>query len=343
MDGQRFYLGTYTELGGKGIGAGRIDPDTGRPEVESWTETVAQPSWLTLGPQALYAVGELTPGGLVHALRVQDDGTPNLFSTQPAGAKPAHLAVHPSGRFLFTAMYDGGTIGTHPIEDDGSLGPASDLRGHSEPGRPAHAHQVVFDPSGEFILTVDLGAEAVITYLLDAERSRLNEFDRLTLAPGSGPRHLVFHPTGKQVYIANELDSTVTVCDWADGRLTHPRSIPTLLEPFTGSASGPINYPGEILISDDGRFVYLSNRGSNTVSVFAVEEEGRSLRLLATPSCDGDWPRHLAIDHTGRWLYVANERSGELVWFPLDPQSGQPGPSAGRLTVPGVAQLYLAL
>ena len=341
MDGQRFYLGTYTELGGKGIGGGRIDPVTGRPEIESWTETVAQPSWLAGRGDLLYTVGELTPDGLVHALRIQDDATPELLNSRPTGAKPAHLAVHPSGRFLFTAMYDAGTIATHPIEDDGSLAPASDVRRHSQPGRPAHAHQVVFDPSGQFILAVDLGVDAVVVYQLDAEQGRLSESSRLDLAAGSGPRHLVFHPGGNQVYLANELDSTVTVCDWASGELSRPRACPALLEPFGDPVNGPINYPGEILISADGFFVYLTNRGSNTISVFAVEDGGSSLRLLATPSCDGDWPRHLAVDHTGQWLYVANERSGELVWFPIDRETGLPGPRAGRLAVAGVAQLYL--
>jgi 6-phosphogluconolactonase len=154
---------------------------------------------------------------------------------------------------------------------------------------------------------------------------------------GSGPRHLAFHPAGEFAYVAGELDSTVTTCRWSDGMLSILESSSTLLS----GESTYSNYPGEIAVSKDGRFVYVTNRGSNTVAVFAVHDDGERLELLATPASGGDWPRHLAIDDSGRWLYVANERSGELAWFPLDPETGLPGELAGTLPVPGVTQILL--
>jgi 6-phosphogluconolactonase len=278
----------------------------------------------------------------VHALAISGDGTLRLLSTQPTGAKPAHVVVHPNGRYLFTSMYDDGSIATHPILPDGNVGPVCDRRRHSRDGHPGNAHQVVFDPAGKYVLAVDLGVDRVIVYQLDDERRRLVEHDRTELKPGSGPRHLVFHPDGNHAYVAGELDSTVTVCHWQDGRLTVQAVYPAHAGQAgqVGQPAEP-NYPGEILISADGRFVYVSNRGSNTIAVFAVEDDGAALRLLAAESCGGDWPRHLAIDDTGRWLYAVNERSGDITWFPVDPESGLLGAAAGRLPVAGPAQMFL--
>jgi 6-phosphogluconolactonase (cycloisomerase 2 family) len=329
-------------LGGQGLGRGHLDLQTGRPRIESWSNAVADPSWLEVSADGrnLYAVSELTPDGLVHALSTATSGAPVLLNSEPTGAKPAHLALHPEQPFLFTSLYDGGSVSTHPIADDGTVRPASDVRRHSTADRVGNAHQVVIDPSGEFVLAVDLGLETVVTYRLDAEDGTLAEVHRTELHAGSGPRHLVFHPNGSYAYLANELDSTVTVCRWSDGKLIPEQILATLPHSLT---VGPAvaNYPGEILISADGRHVYVSNRGSNTIAVFAVRDDGATLTLLATPSCGGDWPRHLAIDRTGSWLYAANERSGDLVWFPLDAQTGLPGPIAGRLAVTGVAQIHL--
>jgi 6-phosphogluconolactonase (cycloisomerase 2 family) len=149
---------------------------------------------------------------------------------------------------------------------------------------------------------------------------------------------LAFRPGGEHAYVANELDSTVTTLQRVEGTLVAGAVVPALPE---GVDDGGRNYPGEILVSADGRFVYLSNRGSNTIAVFAVGTAPGELTLLAAPASGGDWPRHLAIDRTGRWLYCANERSGDLTWFRLDLATGRPGPPAGRFAVPGIAQFHL--
>jgi len=127
----------------------------------------------------------------------------------------------------------------------------------------------------------------------------------------------------------------VTVCGYADGTLTAGQVASTVL------STGVTNYPGEIAVSADGRFVYVSNRGTDTVAVFAVSEGGARLTLVATPPCGGTWPRHLAIDATGTWLYVANERSGTLAWFPIDATTGVPGPESGSVAVTAVVQIRL--
>ena len=333
---QRVYLGTYTASGGRGVGKGQVDLATGRLVVDSWLTGVPEPSWLDLAPdgRTLYAIAE-TADGQAHALRLNAGGDPSLLNRQPTGSGPAHVSVHPGGRHLIASLYGAGSVVVHPILADGKVGPRSDVKQHpTGGGRQPHAHQSVVDPSGRWILSVDLGLDLVVVYELNVTTGRLTEVGQTRFKAGAGPRHLVFHPNQQFVYVANELDSTVTVCTWEAGRLTTGQTLSTLLIP-----SVVRNYPGEIAMSPDGRFVYVSNRGHNSVAVFAVESGGASLRLVGNPTCGGDWPRHLAIEPGGRWLYTANQRSGTVVWYPLNAGSGLPGAEAGRLAVPAVAQL----
>ncbi len=332
---ERFYLGTYTAAGGQGIARGHLDPQTGRPAIDSWTMAVRQPSWLDIAPDSghLYAISEVSPGGTVSALTIGENGDASLLNTQRTGSGPAHVAVHPNGRFLFTSLYGGGAVVTHRIAGDGTVSAATDTRRQAVGGRASNAHQVVVDPAGEYVLAVDLGVDTVFTYRLDPAGAKLAEAGRLTLPTGSGPRHLAFHPSGAYAYVAGELASTVTVCAYVEGALTAGQVASTVLSP------GATNYPGEIAVSADGRFVYVSNRGTDTVAVFAVSEGGARLTLVATPPSGGIWPRHLAIDPTGTWLYVANERSGTVAWFPLDATTGVPGPAAGSIAVAAVTQI----
>lgn len=334
----RVYLGTYPASGGRGIGKGSVDVATGRLVVDSWLAGVREPSWLDIAPdrKTLYAVTETTDGQ-INALSLNANGDPTLLNRQPTGSGPAHVSVHPSGKHLVTSMYGAGSVAVHPILAGGRVGPVSDVKVHPGTGaKPAHAHQIVVDPSGQWLLSVDLGLDLVFSYGLDATTGRLTEVGQTRFKAGAGPRHLAFHPNRQFAYVANELDSTVTVCTWNAGRLTTGQTLSTLL-----TQPPARNFPGEIAVSPDGRFVYVSNRGHNSVAVFAVGAGGASLRLLATPTCGGDWPRHLAIEPSGRWLYTANQRSGSVVWYPLNVTTGLPGAEAGRLAVPAVAQLLI--
>jgi 6-phosphogluconolactonase (cycloisomerase 2 family) len=331
----RAYLGTY----GQGIGTARVDATTGAPVVEGWQAAVRDASWLALNADGsvLYAINEQA-AGTVSALRASAGGSPVPLNTVATGSGPAHVAVHPAGRFLFTSLYGGGAVVTHPIAADGSVGAASDVRRHGASGADgakAHAHQVVVDPSGAYVLAVDLGVDTVFVYALDPARGALREVRRTGMPAGSGPRHLAFHPNGRFAYVVAENAATVTVCSWDGGVLTPGQVI-------AAAPGGVTNHPAEIAVSADGRFGYVSNRGPNTVGVFAVGADGARLDRVAAPDCGGDWPRHLALDPGGRRLYVANQRSGSVVWFPLDPATGRPGKAAGTLRAPGVAQVLLS-
>jgi len=327
-----FRLGTYTSAGGPGITGGHLDPATGAPVAEGHAAALSEASWLATSPagSVLYAISE-QHAGTVSAL------TPGLevLSTTPTGDGPAHVTVHPGGNFLFVSLYGGGAVVTHPIDGDGTVSPASDLRHQGIGGRRSHAHQAVIDPTGAYVLVVDLGVDTIFTYALDSQAGRLGEVARTALAPGSGPRHLAFHPGGGFAYVANEHDSTVTVCAWNDGVLRPGQVV------AAGPPTGVTNHPGEIVVSSDGRFVYVSNRGTNTVGTFATRDDGSGLEPLATPDCGGDWPRHLTLDPAGRRLYVANQRSGTVTWLPVDAETGVPGAVEGRFAAPGAAQILI--
>jgi 6-phosphogluconolactonase (cycloisomerase 2 family) len=338
---RRAYLGSYTTSGGAGIGVATVDATTGNLAVESWLRGVSDPSWLDLSPgrRTLYAVSESTPNGRVSALSLDDQGRPSLLGGQRTGSGPAHVCVHPTGRYLFTSLYDGGSVVVHPILADGRVGASTDVVHHTpDPGQSQpHAHQIVVDPSGRWILSVDLGVDSVYVYELDAQKGHLRQHDRVRLRAGAGPRHLAFHPGGNYAYVAGELDSTLTVCGWRDGTLTPGAVLSTVLRrPPTR------NYPAEVVVSADGRFGYVSNRGDNSIAVFAATADGSALRLVATPTCGGDWPRHLALSPDGRWLYAANQNSGEVVWFELDRATGLPVREGGRLAATAVAHVLFA-
>ncbi|GHE76309.1 hypothetical protein GCM10014715_34040 [Streptomyces spiralis] len=317
------YLGTYTSVegGGAGIGLAVYDPVTGAVTGRGTLTGVPDPSYLAVHPngRTLYAVDERQDGG-VTAVRLADRKALGTRST--GGAGPCHLSVHPGGRWLLSANYQSGSVAVHPIDGSGALGERTDLVTHSSPPpgpgqQGPHAHQFVTAPDGRHVLAVDLGTDTVYTYRLDTRTGRLTETSQAHTRPGAGPRHLTFHPGGRYAYLADEVDDTVTVCayDPPTGRLTvgRPQS--------TGSGPGT-NYPAQILVTADGRFAYLANRGDNSLARYAVEAGGSRLRLLDTVPVAGDFPRQIAFSPDGRLLFAANQKSSTVSVFHVDRVSG---------------------
>lgn len=317
------YLGTYTSVegGGTGIGLAAYDPASGRITGSGTIPHVPDPSYLALHPdgRTLYAVDERQDGA-VTAVRVADRRI--LGSRSTGGAGPCHLSVHPGGRWLLSANYASGSVAVHPIDSSGALGERTDLVTHTTPepgpGRQGpHAHQFLTSPDGGHVLAVDLGTDTVYTYRLDPAKGTLTEAAQAHARPGAGPRHLTFHPGGRYAYLANEVDDTVTVCayDPATGRLTIGAPQPT------GSGSGT-NYPAQILVTSNGAYAFLANRGHNSIARYAVEADGARLRLLGTVPVAGDFPRQIAFSPDGRLLFAANQRSGTVSVFQVDAESG---------------------
>ncbi|WP_447006586.1 lactonase family protein [Saccharothrix isguenensis] len=318
------YLGTYTswEGGGTGIGLGVYDGATGRLRATGVVEGVPNPSFVIAEGRRLYAVNEQSDGA-VTALEVGADGVPKVINSQSTGgADPCHLALHRG--FLLAANYSSGSVSVHPVRRDGGLGERTDLVVHEgagpDPDRQEgpHAHQVVPDPTGEFVLAVDLGADSVFSYRL-GDDGRLTSVGSARLHAGAGPRHLAFHPSGKYAYIANELDSTIVVAAYDRGVLTPGPKVSTLP---AGAPTTPRNYPAGILVSPDGRNAYLSNRGHDSVAVFAVERGGAELRLVETTPVGGRFPRHITLDGSGRFLLAANQNSNNITTFAVHRSTG---------------------
>lgn len=320
------FLGTYTSTagGGTGIGVAGYAPATGTITGRTTITGVDNPSYLALHPSGttLYAVDEQEQGG-VTAVALASDGTFRVLGTRSTGgAGPCHLSVHPSGRWLLSANYTSGSVAVHPIAADGSLGERTDLVVHSAPapgpGQDGpHAHQIVTAPDGGHVLAVDLGNDTVYTYRLDTRRGTLRQLSYATLRPGAGPRHLTFHPSGRFAYLACEVDNTVVVCryDPATGAVT----------PGSGQSTGTgpgTSYPAQLLVTGDGRFAYLANRGHNSLTRYAVEAGGAALRLIDTVPVGGDFPRQIAFSPDGALLFAANQQSGTVTVFDVDRADG---------------------
>ncbi|GGQ48040.1 lactonase family protein [Streptomyces althioticus] len=331
------YLGTYTSAdgGGEGIGTATYDPATGRISGGEVITGVGDPSFLAVHPdgRTLYAVNEREDGA-VTAVRLSDREV--LGSSPTGGSSPCHLSVHPGGRFLLSADYGSGTVAVHRIEASGALGERTDLVTHSEPApgpgqQGPHAHQFVTAPDGGHVLAVDLGTDTVYTYRLDEEAGTLTEVSRATARAGAGPRHLTFHPGGRYAYLAGELDDTVTVCAYepGPGRLTIGDPQPTGSDPEAGT-----NYPAQLVVTGDGRYAFLANRGHDSLARYAVEDDGARLRLLGTVPVGGDFPRHVALSPDGGLLFTANQKSGDVSVFRVDADSGELRPAGEPFASP---------
>ncbi|MCX5448282.1 lactonase family protein [Streptomyces nigrescens] len=342
VNGRRAYIGSFTTAGGLGITTAAVDPESGALTPLYSTDAVPNPSYLAPSPDGrhLYAVSE-TPDGAAAAFALTARGPELLAPAVPVdGADPTHLTLA-DGR-LITANYSSGSVSTLPVRDDGTLsGPATVLAHQGNGPRTdrqegPHAHAVVPDPSGRWLLSVDLGTDSVRSCALGTGDGTLTVHAEARLRPGSGPRHLAFHPRGDRAYVINELDPTVTVCRWDAGRGVLTPLGETRLLPdgaAEGSASndsarsgggtqGSGTFPSELVLSRDGRFAWAANRGHDSLAVLSLGASGDTAALVTTVPCGGHWPRDLALHPDGRHLYAANERSGDVTWFTVDPATG---------------------
>ncbi len=336
--GRLVFIGTYTGPASQGIYAFRFDERTGALTPLGLAAATPNPSFLAISPdrRVLFAVNETSSyggeqSGSVRSFAI-DHATGKLteLSVQSTlGADPCHLAIDRTGRFLVVANYTGGNFAMLPVDAEGKLGPASVVIGNEGAGpnkarqdRP-HAHAVVFDPTQRFVLGADLGIDRVLVYRFDAMAGTLaaHSAPAAATAPGAGPRHLAFHPDGRRLFSLNELDSTVTTFTWDDtGRLAAGASVSTL--PAGGS---PGNSTAEIAVHPNGRVLYASNRGHDSIAVLAIGTGG-ALSVVEHESTRGQTPRNFTLDLTGRWLLAANQRSNTLAVFQVDAKTGALAP-----------------
>lgn len=344
---QLVYFGTYTGAKSKGIYLSRFNPATGQLTAPELAAETASPSFVALHPNQrfLYAVAEVhnPAGARIGALRAFsiDPATGHLtFLNQASsgGGGSCHLAVDPSGKCLLAADYGSGTIAALPVRADGYLGePVTVIQHHGSsvhPQRQAgpHAHQIVPDPANRFALACDLGLDQVLVYRLDAAKASLAPHDPpfASVKPGSGPRHIAFHPSGRFVFLINELSSTLTsfAYDPKRGTLKELETFSTLPPDFTDTS-----YCAEVQVHPSGKFVYGSNRGHDSIAVFAFDAKRARLTCLEYASTQGKTPRHFALDNTGRWVLAENQGSDTVVVLRLDPNTGRLTPTGQSISV----------
>jgi 6-phosphogluconolactonase len=339
------YVGTYTDGTSKGIYRFSLDLETGRASAPVLAGEARNPSFLALHPSGrfLYAVSEVSDFGgarsgavIAFAIDPKTGNLTRLNEQSSEGAGPCHLVVDKSGRNLLVANYGGGTVAVLGIAADGRLKPASSVRTHEGKGPNAerqdkpHAHGVYLDAAERFVLAPDLGADRVFVYAFDAQKGTLTPHGAGVLDPGSGPRHLAFHPSGRFVYVINELRSTVSAFgyDAARGELEPLQTLSALPEGFTGAS-----YTAEVEVSPDGRHLYGSNRGHDSLAIFSIDEQSGRLTAQGHVPVGGSWPRHFKIEASGRVLIAAHQRGGTVGFFRLDPKTGQPSPLGATAAV----------
>jgi 6-phosphogluconolactonase len=296
---------------------------------------VVNPSWLTFDEreQILYAVNEEDEGRVSAFARDAATGELRLLNDQRShGAAPCYVSLDPSSRFILVANYSGGTVAVLPVTADGQLEAATCVIHHQGSSiRPeqegAHPHMIRPSVDGRFVLVTDLGTDQVLVYRLDPGTGQLvpNEQGTAVVSehPGAGPRHFAFALRGRTVYVINELNSTVTVYDYTPerGELQARQVVSTLPDGVDGPAIG--NSCAHIAVSPDGRFVYGSNRGHDSIAIWEVEDANGELRPVGHESTRGKTPRGFSLDPTGSWLLVANQESDTIVSFRRDPGSGR--------------------
>ena len=343
------YVGTYTHDGrSKGIYLLKMTRGTGALRTVGLVAETVEPSFLTISPNGrfVYSVNETTefegkPSGAVSAF-ARDRATGNLtfLNRVPSGGgAPCYITLDRAGKFVLVANYVGGSVAVFPIRKDGGVGDATAFLQHVGHGADAerqsspHAHCIMPDPANRYVLVADLGLDRVLVYRFDARAGKLQTApaERLAMAPGAGPRHLAFHPNGRIVYVVNELDSTVSTLRYhaATGALTMLQTIPALNEPTTGK-----NSAADVHVHPSGRFLYMSNRGPDSIAAFAIDGKTSTLRPLQLEPTGGHWPRNFAIDPSGRFLFVANQRSDTIDTHRIDTATGRLTPTGQRLELP---------
>jgi len=330
------YVGCYTTPDragtGEGINVYRMDADSGAWVHIQLLGGVANPSFLTLDPteRFLYAVhgGNDFSGASAFAIERETGRLTFLITQQSGGRNPVSADVHPSGRALVVASYMDGTVATLPINADGTLAPPNTVL--SQTGDPGpdpveqaapHPHHSPFDPAGRFVAVPDKGLDRTFVYRFDAERGAIvpNDPPFVRARAGAGPRHLAFHPGLPYAYVINELDATITAYDYdAERGLLDARQVISTLPPaYTGRSTG-----AEIAIAPSGRFLYASNRGHDSIAIFAIDAETGALTAAGWEPARGAMPRFFALDPSGRFLYVANQGSDTIIAFRVDQTTG---------------------
>lgn len=347
------FVGTYTGKESKGIYAYRFDAASSELTPLGIAAETTNPSFLAIDPSRhfLYAVNEVQDykggnSGAVSAFAIERDtgdrptGKLSLLNQVASrGADPCYIAFDKTGKYALAANYTGGSVAVFPVRADGHIGESSAFIQHvgssanKERQQGPHAHWIETTPDNRFAIAVDLGLDELLVYRFDAKAGSLtaNNPPYTKLDPGTGPRHLAFHPNGQFAYVVNELQSTITTLtyDASRGALHTMQTISTLPKDFSGS-----NDTAEIQVHPSGKFLFASNRGHDSIAVFSIDNHAGTLTLVDRFSTQGKTPRSFEIDPTGQFLLVANQDTNNIAVFRIDPSSGRLTATNQTLHVP---------
>jgi 6-phosphogluconolactonase len=344
----RAFVGTYTGPASKGIYTFRFDTDSGQAGPIELAAETANPSFLALDPgmRFVYAANEISDyqgqrsGGVsAFALDPKSGKLNFLNEVSSHGAGPCHVAVDKTGRFVIVANYDTGSIAAFPAQADGRLEDASAVVQHTGHGPDAerqkgpHAHDVTISLDNRFVIANDLGLDQLLVYRFDATKGTLtaNQPPFASVEPGAGPRHSAFHPNGRFFYDINEMGGSVSAFtyDERNGTLRHLQTISTLSPDFKG-----LNESAEIAVHPSGKFLYGTNRGPDTIALFAIDSAKGTLKFVESVPTRGKAPRHFAIDPTGKFLLAENQDSNNIVVFRIDSKTGRLSATGKVIEVP---------
>jgi len=344
------YFGTYTGQTSRGIYSARFDTDTGLLSQPQLAIESRNPSFLAVHPTGrfLYAAGEVGEFGDRHEGSVTayaislGNGGLSLLNDQPSGGTyPCHLSMDRKGRCLLVANYGSGSVAALGVERNGKLSNIRSIAQHHgssvNPQRQTgpHAHFITMDLDNHFALACDLGLDRVLVYSLKPGTPTLtpNQTGAASAAPGAGPRHLAFHPSGKRFYVVNEMGCTVSRFDY-DPRQGVPsrelQSISTV--PGTGGSNAP-NSCAEIQVHPSGKFLYASNRGQDSIVAFSIDPANGNLALIDYFPSGGKTPRHFTLDPSGKWLIAENQDSDTVVVFQVDTSTGRLRPTGQVVSI----------
>ena len=349
---QLIFVGTYTNLGAKGIYTCHLNGATGQlTELSVATDSGPNPSFVTIHPNGkwLYSVSEINDfdgddAGGVNAYSIGENGKLSLINKESTkGTGPCHLVVEANGKYLFVANYAGGSVAMFEINDDGSLNETCDFHQHVggsmvEPTRQnePHAHSVTVSPGNNQLIVCDLGLDKVLVYDIDHDGGKLvlNEGASVDSPPGGGPRHFAFHPNGENAFAINEIGLTISCydVDQETGGLTETHWVGTVRPDVTYEDG---NSTADIHVSPDGKHVYGSNRGHDTLAIYGWDEYARMLYYIGNESTRGNTPRNFAIDPTGTWVLAENQDSGTIHTFRRDADTGKLHHTGHMISIPG--------
>lgn len=342
----RVYFGTYTGKDSQGIYVATFDAETGKLGESQLAAETVNPSFVAIHPSKkfLYAVGEIgdfqgkkTGGVSAFAIDAATGKLTLLNQQSSEGAGPCHVIVDNAGKTVLVANYGGGSCASLPVGADGTLGKAVSVMQHkgnsvdkSRQEGP-HAHSINLDAANKHAFCADLGLDRILIYKFDPAKSTLttNVPPAGMVAPGSGPRHFAFHPTGKFAYVCNEMTSTITAFAYnpENGELTELHTLSTIPQPTPGNSTA------EIVVHPSGKFVYVSNRGHDSLAMYAIDSATGKLTSLGNAPTGGKTPRNFNIDPTGKWVLAANQSSSTVTIHAIDQATGKITPTGQSVAV----------